>query len=96
MAVKRTGQCLEDNEYSSNELRLILAKKRGKPVPVDTLKYWRKKLGIIANDRGNYNREDLENLSALVMALSYGYTIRQFVNKNKERFSYAYEKYQGH
>ena len=70
--------------YTAADLRHLLARVRGYPVPPVTLKYWRKQVGISPDCCNLYFESDLELLRALVRWLARGGTIRQFMSKVKE------------
>ena len=80
---------LSANSYTARELRLILARYRGKRVPVRTLVYWRSKLGIKPDSQGLYDETDLEILTRLVKWLSRGGTINQLIVKILQEQGYA-------
>lgn len=73
--------------YTAKNLQDKLQKVRGRPVPIDTLKYWRHQLGISPDSSKLYTQEDLEVLRALVRWLEAGGKIPQFVNLLKQRMT---------
>jgi DNA-binding transcriptional MerR regulator len=64
--------------YSASDLREKLHRIRGKPVPPDTLKYWRQRLGITPDRNRLYTHQELDVLRGLVMALKAGKSIEQY------------------
>jgi len=74
-------QVMEENFFNSRELRLILAKHRGKAVPDRTLRFWRNELKIRPEPgHGSlYNREDLQTLIRLISWLSRGGSMQGFI-----------------
>lgn len=70
--------------YTAADLRHLLAKVRGYPVPSVTLKYWRKQLGISPDDSNLYFESDLQMLRSLIRWLARGGTIPQFMSKIQE------------
>lgn len=68
----------EKDYYNSRELRVILARHRGRAVPDRTLRFWRKRLEIKPDKSDLYNREDLRVLVRLVRWINRGGTIDGF------------------
>lgn len=64
---------------------------RGKPVPRETLKYWRRKIGIYPEKSTKlYSQNDLELLRRAVYFMKSGRNLTQFVNiLNMERIKNA-------
>jgi hypothetical protein len=51
-----------DGRYSASDLRHLLQRIRKRPVPRETLKYWRKCLGIYPDEFNLYTACDLDLL----------------------------------
>lgn len=81
MAVTQTMQTqpLENNFFNSRELKIILAKHRGRGVPDRTLRFWRNELKIKPTAGSLYDRNDLRLLVRLVKWISRGGTVQGFV-----------------
>lgn len=73
--------------YSASDLREKLHRIRGKPVPPDTLKYWRQRLGITPDRNRLYTHQELDVLRGLVMALNRGKSIEQYKRFLQERMT---------
>lgn len=71
-------QAIEDAYFSSRELKILLAKHRGKVVPDRTLRFWRNELKIRPMDGCLYDQNDLQLLIRLVRWLGRGGTIQGF------------------
>ena len=67
-----------DGQYSASDLRHLLQRIRKRPVPRETLKYWRKCLGIYPDEFYLYTACDLDLLKGLVTWLNRGGNIRQY------------------
>jgi hypothetical protein len=82
---------MEQQFYTAADLRHLLAKVRGSPVPRSTLKYWRNRLGIIPDENNLYFKSDLDILTALIRWLARAGTIPQFIKEiekhNATRFN---------
>jgi hypothetical protein len=74
-------------QYTAADLRHLLQRQRGKPVPRETLKYWRKSLGITPDGFNLYTACDLDLLKGLVTWLKRGGTIRQYDQLLKQRMT---------
>jgi hypothetical protein len=71
--------------YTAADLRHLLQRTRQRPVPRETLKYWRKCLGIYPDAINLYTACDLDLLKGLVLWLNRGGTIRQYDAQLKQR-----------
>jgi len=80
MTVEPCCEVVPDGKYTAADLRYRLAKVRGTPVPIETLRYWRRQIGCSPDPNNLYSAEDLETLTALVRWLNRGGKIPQFVN----------------
>jgi DNA-binding transcriptional MerR regulator len=67
-----------EGAYTAADLRHFLQRLRRRPVPRETLKYWRKALGIVPDQFNLYTACDLDLLKGLVLWLARGGTIRQY------------------
>lgn len=67
-----------DGVYTAADLRNLLHRIRRRSVPRETLKYWRKCLGIVPDQFNLYTACDLDLLKGLVTWLARGGTIRQY------------------
>jgi hypothetical protein len=74
-----------DGRYSASDLRHLLQRIRKRPVPRETLKYWRKCLGIYPDEFNLYTACDLDLLKGLVTWLNRGGTIRQYESQLHQR-----------
>lgn len=73
--------------YTSAELRSVLARYRGKNVPARTLRWWRNQIGIVPNEDGLYDEDDLKILIQLVRWIAKGGTVSQFIVKLKQKLN---------
>lgn len=69
---------IEDSYFSARELKILLAKYRGRAVPDRTLRFWRNELKIRPLDGNLYDQEDLTKLVRLVKWLGRGGTLKGF------------------
>ena len=67
-----------NGRYTAADLRHLLHRIRKRPVPRDTLKYWRRCIGIYPDHLNLYTACDLDLLKGLVTWLNRGGTIRQY------------------
>lgn len=79
-------QALEENFFNSRELKIILARHRGKAVPDRTLRFWRNELHIRPTAGSLYDRNDLQLLVRLVKWISRGGTIQGFIAILKDEY----------
>ena len=79
-AVEVLGQS-KDEPVTPFQLREFVSMVRGKPVLSDTLRTWRKRIGIRANASGFYTMDDLQLLGRYLEALATGRTTDQFLNQ---------------
>lgn len=82
-----TIQVVPKGLYTSKELCLILARHRQKRVPSRTLRWWRNQVGIVPNQDGLYEEEDLRILIQLIRWIARGGTVEQFVNQLREKYN---------
>jgi DNA-binding transcriptional MerR regulator len=71
-------QAIEDSYFNSRELKILLAKHRGRVVPDRTLRFWRNELKIRPIDGCLYDQDDLQLLIRLVRWLGRGGTLQGF------------------
>lgn len=64
--------------YLAKDLRAKLEQTRGCPVPVATLKYWRRQLGIAPDANRLYSQDELDLLRGMIIHLKSGGTIEQY------------------
>ena len=64
--------------YTSDDLRIKLEDIRGKPVPLATLKSWRRRLGITPDANRLYTQDDLNILRGMLIHIARGGTIEQY------------------
>ena len=76
------GLAQSDNErVTPFQLREFAAMVRGKPVISETLRTWRKRIGVQADSEGFYTMDDLRLLGRYLEALAAGRTTNQFLNQ---------------
>lgn len=71
-------QSIEDSFFNSRELKILLAKHRGKVVPDRTLRFWRNELKIVPINGCLYDRNDLHLLVRMVRWIGRGGTVQGF------------------
>lgn len=71
-------KALEDDFFTSRELKVLLARHRGKAVPDRTLRFWRNELAIRPANGYLYDRSDLQLLVRLIRWIARGGTIQGF------------------
>jgi hypothetical protein len=67
-----------EGRWTSRHLSGALRKPRGKTVPDQTLRRWRRELGIIPDARNRYTDFDLESLRWLATWLKTGGLVEEF------------------
>jgi DNA-binding transcriptional MerR regulator len=71
-------RAMEDDFFTSRELKVLLTRHRGKAVPDRTLRFWRNELEIRPANGYLYDRNDLQLLVRLIRWIARGGTIRGF------------------
>ena len=71
----------EDERVTPFQLREFAAMVRGQPVISETLRTWRKRIGVQADSEGFYTMDDLRLLGRYLEALAAGRTTSQFLNQ---------------
>ena len=71
----------DDERVTPFQLREFAAMVRGKPVISETLRTWRKRIGVQADSEGFYTMDDLRLLGRYLEALAAGRTTSQFLNQ---------------
>ena len=71
----------DDERVTPFQLREFAAMVRGKPVISETLRTWRKRIGVQADSEGFYTMDDLRLLGRYLEALAAGRTTNQFLNQ---------------
>ena len=71
----------DDERVTPFLLREFAAMVRGKPVISETLRSWRKRIGVQADSEGFYSMDDLRLLGRYLEALAAGRTTNQFLNQ---------------
>ena len=71
----------DDERVTPFQLRQFAAMVRGQPVISETLRTWRKRIGVQADSAGFYTMDDLRLLGRYLEALAAGRTTAQFLNQ---------------
>lgn len=71
----------DDERVTPLQLREFAAMVKGKPVISETLRTWRKRIGVQADSEGFYTMDDLRLLGRYLEALAAGRTTTQFLNQ---------------
>ena len=71
----------DDERVTPFQLREFAAMVRGKPVISETLRTWRRRIGVQADSEGFYTMDDLRLLGRYLEALAAGRTTNQFLNQ---------------
>ena len=71
----------DDERVTPFQLRQFAAMVRGQPVISETLRTWRKRIGVQADSEGFYTMDDLRLLGRYLEALAAGRTTTQFLNQ---------------
>ena len=71
----------DDERVTPFQLREFAAMVRGQPVISETLRTWRKRIGVQADSEGFYTMDDLRLLGRYLEALAAGRTTNQFLNQ---------------
>ena len=71
----------DDERVTPFQLRQFAAMVRGKPVVSETLRTWRKRIGVRVDSEGFYTMDDLRLLGRYLEALAAGRTTAQFLNQ---------------
>ena len=71
----------DDERVTPFQLREFAAMVRGQPGISETLRTWRKRIGVQADSEGFYTMDDLRLLGRYLEALAAGRTTNQFLNQ---------------
>jgi DNA-binding transcriptional MerR regulator len=64
--------------FTCRDLVAKLEPIRGRPIPLTTLKSWRRKIGMEPDRNKLYSQSDLDYLKGLIWAMKAGRTIEQY------------------